>query len=111
MVSASGGTMSCRGNYVSSFSISAFCVEVRSRRPSSRLAFLIFFRMSRNWLVARVAAEAGLLSSCAAAAESFPKEGKPVPLLFNPGSLTDSIGHQTYQTRCKLWHLLDKIGE
>ena len=74
MVSASGGTTSCCVNEASSFSISDFWADVRSRLPSSRLAFLIFFRMSRNWLAARFAAEAGLLSSCASPAESFPKE-------------------------------------
>jgi len=30
------------------------------------------FKMSRNWLAARFAAEAGLLSSCASPADSFP---------------------------------------
>ena len=74
MVSASGGTTSCCVNEASSFSISDFWAGVRSRLPSSRLASLIFFRMSRNWLAARFAAEAGLLSSCASPAESFPKE-------------------------------------
>ncbi len=74
MVSASGGTMSCCVNEASSLSISDFCAAVSSRLPSSRLASLIFFRIWRNWLVARFAAEAGLLSSCASPAESFPSE-------------------------------------
>ena len=74
MVSASGGGTSCCVNEASSFSISDFCAEVRSRLPRSRLASLIFFRMSRSWLVARLAAEAGLLSSCASPADSFPRE-------------------------------------
>ena len=74
MVNASGGTTSFCVNKASSFSISAFCAELRSRLPSSRLASLIFFRMSRNWLTARLVAEAGLLSSCASPAESFPRE-------------------------------------
>jgi hypothetical protein len=61
-------------NEVSSFSISDFCAGVRSRLPSSRLASLIFFRMSRSWLAARFAAEAGIVEFVRKPAESLPKE-------------------------------------
>ncbi len=74
MASGSDGTSPLCTNDASNFSISAFWGAVRSRLPNSWLVSLIRFSASRNWLAARLAAEAGLLSSCASPAESFPKE-------------------------------------
>ena len=111
MVRGSGGTTSGCMKEASSFSISDFCADDRSRFPSSRLASLIFFKMVRNWLAARFAADAGLLSSCASPAESFPKEAKPVSLLFDPGGFADAVRHQTDQALGQLRHFLYKIWE
>ena len=74
-LSASGsrGTSLCWMKEASSFSISDFWAGLRSRLPNSWLASRIFFRISRNWPAARLAAEAGLFNSWASPAESFPR--------------------------------------
>ena len=67
--------------------------------------------MSRNWLAARFAAEAGLLSSCASPAESFPERGQSVALLFEAGGFADPVGHEAHQARGQFWHFLHQFGK
>ena len=84
MVSASGGTTSFCVNDASSFSISDFCAGVRSRLPNSRLASLIFFRMSRNWLVADARGVIGVITRNDLEQAAQDGADKPVADLVNP---------------------------
>ena len=69
------------------------------------------FSMSRSWLVARFAADAGLFSSCARPAESFPRAASRSFCCSQPRGLPDPVRHHAHEALRQLRHFLHKIGK
>ena len=109
MVSASGGTTSGCVNEASSFSISDFCADDRSRFPSSRLASLIFFRMCAQLAGGAFRSRSGIVEFMRKSRRKLSQRSQAVSLLFEAGGFADAVGHQAHQTLGQLRHFLYKI--
>ena len=109
MVSASGGTTSGCVNEASSFSISDFWAGVRSRLPSSRLAFLIFFSMCAQLAGGAFRRGSGIVEFMRKSRRKFSQRSQSVSLLFEASGFADPIGHQAHQALGQLRHFLYKL--
>ena len=105
------GTFVRLGKEASSFSISDFCAGVRSRLPSSWLASLIFFRMSRKLTRGALGGRSGIVEFMSQSSRKLSQRGQSVALLFHPSGFADPVGHQAHQTLGQFRHLLHQIGK
>ena len=68
-------------------------------------------KTSRSWLVARFAADAGIVQLVSQSGRKFPEGGQSVALLLHARGFADPVGHQADQTLGQFRHFLDEFRE